>query len=197
MYKNLWKIYKSQYHRTFLWTWGGFLLILVSSYFVASLLTIDYKNFIEDLGSDQVDKTNEGTPSYVWHIFLNNIMVPLQMILLALVPIPFLFYIVLLYNAVIYGFIIFIFQDLEENFFRLFLSEVLFHGVIEISAFILMSCLIFHFQLSIIKKIIVKNREKKKQNVSSILLAKHLLIFLFFIILPLIALAAIGEGISQ
>ncbi|WP_374150778.1 stage II sporulation protein M [Staphylococcus aureus] len=153
------------------------------------------EEFIKQLGSsspESVSKTH-GLKK-VWGFIQNNgFHVPIQMLLLALIPIPFLYTINLIVSVIIPG-ILFGFLIHFDTYKGLTsLIAYIPHYTLEIMSFCIFTSGLYMLNKSIIRKITNLFRKEKKENHSFKTSLFNLLKAYLFICLPMVILAAFTE----
>ncbi|MCH4390557.1 MULTISPECIES: stage II sporulation protein M [Staphylococcus] len=153
------------------------------------------EEFIKQLGSsspESVSKTH-GLKK-VWGFIQNNAFhVPIQMLLLALIPIPFLYTINLIVSVIIPG-ILFGFLIHFDTYKGLTsLIAYIPHYTLEIMSFCIFTSGLYMLNKSIIRKITNLFRKEKKENHSFKTSLFNLLKAYLFICLPMVILAAFTE----
>ncbi|CXJ86757.1 stage II sporulation protein M [Staphylococcus aureus] len=153
------------------------------------------EEFIKQLGSsspESVSKTH-GLKK-VWGFIQNNAFhAPIQMLLLALIPIPFLYTINLIVSVIIPG-ILFGFLIHFDTYKGLTsLIAYIPHYTLEIMSFCIFTSGLYMLNKSIIRKITNLFRKEKKENHSFKTSLFNLLKAYLFICLPMVILAAFTE----
>ena len=176
--------------KIFIFTTTIFLITLILAIiFSPSLETL--KN-MTDGQHGTISKTNGLIKD--WQYILNNgFKVPFQMLILSLIPIPFLYFLNLLSTTIITG-IVFGFAinfDLNKGLTMVLSSAP--HTIIEIFAMCFVISGLYKLNKTIIRKISNLFRKTKKQNFSFKLAFSNLLKIYFLIALPLYILAAFLE----
>jgi len=81
------------------------ILTIIITYFICLRIGFDPKVLLDDLGVGSVtNQENPGAFEMFTAFFTNNIQVPLQILLLSLIPIPFIYTLVLLVNGIMIGY---------------------------------------------------------------------------------------------
>lgn len=175
-----------------------FLATTLLIFIITFILAIIFSPSIETFKS-----ATNGTPNTlakaqglqkVWEYILNNgFKVPFQMLILAIIPIPFLYYPNIITTTVPLGiaFGIVLNHDLDKGSMMIVASTP--HFIVEILGFCFVASALFKVNKSIIRKISNLLRKDKKQNLSFKLSIINLLKIYFFISLPLIVIAAFME----
>lgn len=175
-----------------------FLFTTLLIFLITLVLAIIFSPSIESLKS-----ATDGTPNTldkaqglqkVWQYILNNgFRVPFQMFILALIPIPFLYYLNIITSTVplgiAFGFVIHF--DLFKGSMMSIASTP--HAIIEILGFCFIASALFKVNQSIIRKISNFFRKNKKQILSIKSSTLNLLKIYLLIALPLIIIAAFME----
>lgn len=170
-------------------------IVIIVSIMVTYLINPDIKGVLD--GVSQKRNTNITSSlglKKVWEYTVNNgVMVPLQMTLLALLPIPFLYCINLTITAILPGILIGLM--LRYNFSKgigLIISA-LPHFLIELTGLCIFAALLYRLNNSIYNFLYARLRNKKLMPIKlKDLLSKIVTIYLI-IVLPLIILAGVVE----
>ena len=153
------------------------------------------EEFIKQLGSnspESISKT-QGLKK-VWGFIQNNgFHVPIQMLLLALIPIPFLYTLNLIVSLIIPGILFGFFIHIDTYKGLTSLIAYIPHYTLEIMSFCIFTSGLYMLNKSILRKIINLFRKEKKQNYSFKLSLINLLKAYLFVCLPLVILAAFTE----
>ncbi len=179
------------------------ILTIIITYFICLRIGFDPKVLLDDLGVGSVtNQENPGAFEMFAAFFTNNIQVPLQILLLSLIPIPFIYTLVLLVNGIMIGGVFYIYQAVQlthgegDALYLIILKDFLPHAIIELLGFIIATAIAFRVNQWIIRNIINLFRQQTKLPIYYPL--KQLLFYsvltFTFIILPLILLAAIIES---
>src|SRR5690625_429069 len=179
------------------------ILTIFITYFICLRIGFDPIVLLDDLGVGSVtNQENLGAFEMFTAFFANNIQVPLQILLLSLIPIPFIYTLVLLVNGIMIGGVFYIYQAVQlthgegDALYLIILKEFLPHAIIELLGFIIATAIAFRVNQWIIRNIINFFRQQTKLPIYCTL--KQLLFYsvltFTFIILPLILLAAIIES---
>ncbi len=153
------------------------------------------EEFIKQLGSnspESVSKT-QGLKK-VWGFIQNNgFHVPIQMLLLALIPIPFLYTLNLIVSLIIPGILFGFFIHFDTYKGLTSLIAYIPHYTLEMMSFCIFTSGLYMLNKSILRKITNLFRKEKKQNYSFKLSLINLLKAYLFVCLPLVILAAFTE----
>lgn len=175
-----------------------FLFTTLLIFLITLILAIIFSPSIETLKSATDGITNSVDKSQglqkVWQYILNNgFIVPFQMFILAIIPIPFLYYLNIITTTVplgiAFGFVIHL--DLFKGSMMSIASTP--HAIVEILGFCFIASALFKVNQSIIRKISNFFRKSKKENLSIKLATLNLLKIYLLIALPLIIIAAFME----
>lgn len=175
-----------------------FLFTTLLIFLITLILAIIFSPSIETLKSatesthNSVDKAR-GLQK-VWEYILNNgFKVPFQMLILTIIPIPFLYYLNIIKTTVPLGiaFAFVLHFDLYKGSMMIIASTP--HSIVEILGFCFIASALFKVNQSIIRKINNIFRKSKKQNLSIKLAILNLLKIYLLIALPLIIIAAFME----
>lgn len=153
------------------------------------------EEFIKQLGNQSPKRVSETTGlEKVWGFIVNNgFSVPLQMVILALIPIPFLYTLNLIVSMIIPGIMLGFLISFDTQKGIAALIAYIPHYTLEImSQCVLISCL-YIINKTIIQKIINLFRKEKKQTYSLKMNIIFLVKMYLFVSLPLVVLAAFTE----
>lgn len=176
-----------------------FLIVALLIFSITFILAIIFSPSLENL---KTLSTNEspvlskatGIQKF-WQYILNNAFrVPSQMLLLCVVPVPFLYYINIIITSILPG--IFLGFAIHIDLYQgsmVFIAS-LPHIVLELLGLCFIASGLYKINQSIIRKISNIFRKNKKQNLSLQLAIVNLLKIYVFIALPLIILAAFFEN---
>ena len=176
---------------------------IVITYIICLRIGFDPEALLDDLGVGSVtNQKNPGAFELFTAFFINNIQVPLQILLLSLIPIPFIYTLVLLVNGIMIGAVFYIYQAVQlihgegDALYLIILKDFLPHAVIELLGFIIATAIAYRVNQWIMRNIINLFRQQTKLPIYYTL--KQLLYYsaltFAFIILPLILLAAMIES---
>ncbi|WP_436855219.1 stage II sporulation protein M [Staphylococcus caeli] len=171
------------------------LLIFIITFILAIIFSPSAETFknVTDSTPPALDKA-QGLQK-VWQYILNNgFRVPFQMLILAIIPIPFLYYLNIfnttILPAVALGFAIHI--DLYKG--SMMIISAMPHFILEILGLCFVASSLFKVNQSIIRKISNLFRTNKKERISIKLAIINLFKIYVFIALPLIIVAAFVEN---
>jgi ABC-type sugar transport system permease subunit len=132
----------------------------------------------------------------IWdYIIQNGLKLPLQMFILALIPIPFIYSIILMISSVAFG-VIFVFLlhlELKKKGIIMTLSAIP-HVCIEILAMSFMASGLYMLNKAIVRKITNKFKKNKKKKISFKLSFINVLKIYLLRALPLFILASVIEA---
>src|SRR5690625_4184687 len=176
---------------------------IVITYIICLRIGFDPEALLDDLGVGSVtNQKNPGAFELFTAFFINKIQVPLQILLLSLIPIPFIYTLVLLVNGIMIGAVFYIYQAVQlihgegDALYLIILKDFLPHAVIELLGFIIATAIAYRVNQWIMRNIINLFRQQTKLPIYYTL--KQLLYYsaltFAFIILPLILLAAMIES---
>ncbi|WP_028401181.1 stage II sporulation protein M [Ectobacillus panaciterrae] len=190
--RNTWQHSK----KTFWRYWLATLIIIIITYLIASLLHLDAKKFVQGLDKFSSDTTSN-KESY-WQgtilLFKNNWTVCFQILILSLVPVPFLYTLSLTLTSAITGVVIYLSQKVGMSLFSTIVLGLLPHSILELSVFIITSCYGGKINQIIRGKIMNTFRHDKKNVLSLWEHLKKTCIVFMFVITPFIFIAAFIEG---
>lgn len=176
---------------------------IIISYVICLRIGFDPKGLLEDLGIGSVTKQEDpGAFELFIAFFTNNIQVPLQILLLSLIPIPFIYTLVLLVNGIMIGGVFYIYQAVQlthgegDALYLIILKDFLPHAIFELLGFIIATAIAYRVNQWIIRNIINLFRQQTKLPIYYTLrqLLYYSVLTFVLIILPLILLAAIIES---
>lgn len=176
-----------------------FLVTILIIFLVTFILAIIFSP-----STETIKNLSKGIPSNVdnavglekvWEYILNNgIKVPVQMLILAFIPIPFLYYLNVIVTAILpaiaLGFVI----NFDVYKGSMMTLSSIPHFFIEILAFCFVASGLFKVNQAITRKSINLFRKNKKDNLSLKLAILNLLKIYVFIALPLFVIAAFLEN---
>jgi len=179
-----------------LWKWwAASFAIIVAAYLITYFVDPDVKKAMNSIRNAL--SVTGGKESYwegTFTIFKNNWVVCLQILILSIIPIPFLYtYSLILTNALI-GVVVYLSQKAGLGLVHTILAGLLPHAVLEISTFIVAIYYGRKINKIIVGKIINKLRSKKKDIPPLWKQIKETFIIFICVITPAIFLAAFIEG---
>lgn len=131
----------------------------------------------------------------VWdYIKQNALKTPLQILILALIPIPFLYAVGLIVSPVVFGMIFGLLLHWDFNQGMIKTSSALPHLFIEMLAMSFMASGLYMINRSIIRKVTNQFKKDKKDNISFKLAFINLIKIYILITLPLFIVAAFVEA---
>ncbi len=190
---------KSLIKPTILFSCGLFITIIIA-YFISAKIGFDPEKLFDGLQVESKTGEDNFPIKNSLALFNNNIQVPIQILFLAIIPIPFLYTIVLVSNGITIGLVFYIYQTVQlstqkgDPLSAMILKGFLPHAVIELLGFIIATALAFRINQWIVKRIIHFFQKKKEERYSFKQLVMYTAFVSFGIILPLIILAALIEG---
>ncbi len=130
----------------------------------------------------------------VWMYIVNNaFIVPLQMLFLALLPVPFLYFLNVISTSIITGIVFGFAIHVLPNFGWILVLSSTPHAVIEILAFCFVASGLWSLNQSIVRKVSNFLKKEKKCGLSISESIYNLIRIYVFIALPLFIIAAFGE----
>ena len=176
--------------KIFLFSLSIMILTIVITYSIDMNVEAMIKGIDNDISRSV--KQSSGLGAVIIYIVNNGFIVPLQMFLLSLIPIQFLYFFNLIYSSVLPGIVIGIL--LKIDFYKAIANiiSVFPHTTLEILGFCIFASVLFQLNKSIRSKI----RELFKKNCerTSIIKSLHNTIKIYiFVVIPVIVLAAICE----
>ncbi|MEI3607288.1 stage II sporulation protein M [Pseudogracilibacillus sp. SE30717A] len=190
---------KSLIKPTIIFSIGLFITIIIA-YLISAKIGYDPEKLFDDLQIENKTDKDSSAFNISLALFNNNIQVPAQILFLAIIPVPFLYTIVLLSNGITIGMVFYIYQTIQlstkkgDPLSAMILKGFLPHAVIELLGFIIATALAFRINQWIVKRIIHFFKKKKEDHHSFKQLVMYTAFVSFGIILPLIILAALIEG---
>lgn len=178
------------------------IITILLTFFIAKAINLNPEALFDDLNlgiaSDELHKENPTAFGIFIGLFNNNIMVPLQILLLALIPIPFVYAISLIFNGIAIGSVFFIYQKIQqtygegESLAQIIVKDFLPHAVIELFAFVIATALAYRINQWLIRQIANLFRKDNKRDTyySFQSLLGYTIKTFIIIILPLIIIAA-------
>ncbi|PTU87071.1 hypothetical protein BUZ62_06235 [Staphylococcus pasteuri] len=168
------------------------MIVLMITFILALIFSPSLETF-KHIG-DKVSITATHGLGKVWQYIVNNgLKTPLQMFILSLIPIPFLYCLNLISTTVITG-IIFGFAinfDLHKGI--IMVVGAIPHAIIELLAFCFVVSALYKFNQAIVRKVSNTFRKTKKTNYSIKLAFANLVKIYVLIALPLYIIAAFLE----
>ncbi|MFH0716850.1 stage II sporulation protein M [Staphylococcus delphini] len=132
--------------------------------------------------------------SKVWGYILNNgFQVPFQMLILSLIPIPFLYFLNLISTSIITGIVFGFAINFDLNKGTIMVISSIPHILVEIAAMCFVVSALYQLNHSIVRKITNLFRKHKKQNISFKLALMNFIKSYLFVALPLYVVAAFLE----
>lgn len=189
--KDLW----SQVSVSFWRFWIAIVLVAVGAYVISLAMQLDVKRFMELVDGIGSGATVEST---YWEgtvrLFENNWTVCLQIILLAFLPIRYLFTVMIFVTSGMVGVVVYIAQEVGLNLMETIVLGLLPHTILELSTFIVTACFAGFINRSIIGKVTNLFRRVKKPVVPFRKSAKDTVMVFITVITPFIFVAAVAEG---
>ena len=176
--------------KIFLFSLSIMILTIVITYSIDMNVEAMIKGIDNDISSSV--KQSSGLGAVIIYIVNNGFIVPLQMFLLSLIPIQFLYFFNLIYSSVLPGIVIGIL--LKIDFYKAIANiiSVFPHTTLEILGFCIFASVLFQLNKSIRSKI--RELFKKNGERTSIIKSLHNTIKIYiFVVIPVIVLAAICE----
>lgn len=170
------------------------LSIMILTIAITYSININVKAVIKGIDNDiyRSVKQSSGLGAVIIYIVNNGFIVPLQMFLLSLIPIHFLYFFNLIYSSILPGIVIGIL--LKINFYKAIVNiiSVFPHTTLEILGFYIFVSVLFQLNKSIRSKI--RELFKKNGKRTSIIKSLYNTVKIYiFAVIPVIVLAAICE----
>ena len=176
--------------KIFLFSLSIMILTIVITYSIDMNVEAMIKGIDNDISRSV--KQSSGLGAVIIYIVNNGFIVPLQMFLLSLIPIQFLYFFNLIYSSILPGIVIGIL--LKIDFYKAIANiiSVFPHTTLEILGFCIFASVLFQLNKSIRSKI--RELFKKNGERTSIIKSLHNTIKIYiFVVIPVIVLAAICE----
>ena len=176
--------------KIFLFSLSIMILTIVITYSIDMNVEAMIKGIDNDISRSV--KQSSGLGAVIIYIVNNGFIVPLQMFLLSLIPIQFLYFFNLIYSSVLPGIVIGIL--LKIDFYKAIANiiSVFARTTLEILGFCIFASVLFQLNKSIRSKI--RELFKKNGERTSIIKSLHNTIKIYiFVVIPVIVLAAICE----
>lgn len=177
------------------------ILTITVTYFICKKFGFDPEKLFTEFENRSLDDAQQRSKfEHTVALFTNNIQVPVQIMLLAMIPIPFFYTIVLIFNGILNGIIFYIYNVVHlatgkgDSLFWMIVKGYLPHSIIEFLAFIIATALAYRISQWIFRKIGQKLFGKS----SPVYTVKELIVYSLLtftgVILPLTLIAAVIEG---
>lgn len=177
--------------KIFLFSISIMILTIVITYSIDMNVKAMIKGIDNDISSSV--KQSSGLSAVIIYIVNNGFIVPLQMFLLSLIPIQFLYFFNLIYSSILPGIVIGIL--LKIDFYKAIANiiSVFPHTTLEILGFCIFASVLFQLNKSIrskIRELFNKNNSERTSVIKSLLSTIKIYIFA---VIPVIILAAFCE----
>ena len=167
--------------------------IILISFGISLFMKPDILEFINwaDSKTSETNKTQIG--KFFQYVVNNGIKVPFQMLILSLIPIPFVYYLPVALTAVATGVVLYLpftpqLQD-KMSFFKVFLG-VFPHATIELFSFFIVLAVLFEFNKAIRSHLFKKSNSK----FGVVYAFKKIVTVYCFVAFPLLVVAAFIEA---
>lgn len=137
---NTWKSAWVHLKKSFWKYWSLYAIVLIVAYLITVLTNPNMKELI--LGLDENfnnDVSGEGYWDHTIFLFKNNWFVCLQILLLAFIPIRFLYTLPLISTSAVIGVAVYLVQQADLNVLQTFGLGFLPHAILELTTFILVA----------------------------------------------------------
>ncbi|MCD8917392.1 stage II sporulation protein M [Staphylococcus gallinarum] len=176
-----------------------FLTTTLSIFIITFILAIIFSPSAETIKNifNSVPNNVDGAEGLkkVWEYILNNgFKVPFQMLILAIIPIPFLYYLNIISTTILPAIAVGFAINFDKHKGIILSISAIPHFIIEILAFCFVASSLLKVNQSIIRKIANLFRKSKKQKFSIKLAITNLIKIYIFIALPLFIVAAFVEN---
>ena len=170
------------------------MIILIISFILSSIFSPSLDTF-KSIGDQIPSSLDKATGlNKVWEYIINNgFRVPLQMLILSLIPIPFLYCVNLISTSTIIGIMFGFVINFDFHKGLIIIVSSIPHAIVEILAMCFVVSSLFKLNQAIIRKISNLFRKEKKQNVSFKQALIQLIKTYILIALPLYIIAAFLE----
>lgn len=177
------------------------ILAIIVTYFISAKISFDPEKLFTQFENGTVEDVQQRSKlDLTVALFTNNILVPIQIILLAIIPIPFFYTIVLIFNGILNGMIFYIYNATHlatgkgDSLFWMIVKGYLPHSIIEFLAFIIATALAYRINQWIFGKIGQKLFGKSAPVYTFKELFVNSLLTFITVIFPLTLIAAVIEG---
>lgn len=177
------------------------ILVIIITYFISVKFGFDPEKLFTQFENGTVEDVQQRSKlDLTVALFTNNILVPIQIILLAIIPIPFFYTIVLIFNGILNGMIFYIYNATHlatgkgDSLFWMIVKGYLPHSIIEFLAFIIATALAYRINQWIFGKIGQKLFGKSAPVYTFKELFVNSLLTFITVIFPLTLIAAVIEG---
>lgn len=177
------------------------IITIIVTYFISAKFDFDPEKLFTQFENRSLDDAQQRSKfEHTIALFTNNIQVPIQIMLLAIIPIPFFYTIVLIFNGVLNGMIFYIYNAAHlatgkgDSLFWMIVKGYLPHSIIEFLAFIIATALAYRINRWIFRKIGQKLFGKSSPVYTLKELIVYSLLTFIAVIFPLTLIAALIEG---
>ena len=175
-----------------------FFIIATTITILATIITYiinpDLKGVMESLGDNSSDQLRESTGiKKIWAYVVNNgFVVPLQMFVLTLIPVQFLYFVNIISTALLPGILFGVVLQVDSRKGIEIITSTILHYFVEVFAFCLFAAVLFELNRAV--RIKIRNLFKKdKDGISLVRKISETIKIYMVLILPLIILAAFLE----
>lgn len=178
----------------------GLVFTIVITYFICTSIGFDPEKLFSDSNVNTLSDKELTSFEHTKGLFMNNIIVPLQILVLAIITVPFLHLIVLLKNGAMIGIIFYIYNAIHlstgngDSLFFMIVKGFLPHAVLELFAFVIATALALKINKWIVRKILHLFGKRYEGMYSFKQLLAYSSFVFFVMIVPMILIAAIIEG---
>lgn len=141
-------------------------IIAIATYVGLSISKVDVMKIMEQImemlgGKEAVEElSKKAEHETFWYIFSNNWMVCAQLLLLALIPLPF-YLVTFVVNSAMIGMVAYVMQATGQGVFKSFVLGILPHGIIELPMIIIAIAIAMKINNAIYKWIFQNSRTIK------------------------------------
>jgi len=171
------------------------LTIMILTTVITYSIDINIKEIIKNIDSRIPDSVKEssGLVSVYKYVINNVFILPLQMLILSLIPIQFLYLFNIIYSSVLPGIVIGILIKIDIYKAITNIVSIIPHTIIEILGFCLFASALFQFNKAIRSKIKGIFKKHSTKNTSVIKTFVNVMKVYIFVVIPVIILAAFCE----
>ena len=173
----------------------GYLIL----YLIIHVQHMDIKDVAQKISSKSSGANASSHETY-WggtlHLLQNNWIVCLQIMILGLIPIPYLYHLSLLRSTAIIGIFVCVGNELGLSIWKSLFLGILPHGILEITVFIITTIYAGRVNHVIVRWLtnLCRRDEKKKPCPPFWKTVKQSVLVFIFVVTPLIIIAAFIEG---
>ncbi|WP_167832241.1 stage II sporulation protein M [Mesobacillus selenatarsenatis] len=190
-WKNAWLHVKTSFWKY----WFFYFIIVVMAYLITSYINPDMKELLSGLDENfKEDDPGKGYWETTLFLFKNNWLVCLQILVLAFIPIRYLYILPLISTCAMIGMTLYLVQQVDLNVVHTFGFGFLPHAILELTTFMLAAIYGNKLNKTIVTRLTNTFRKVKKSTTSFRLHLKEAFSTFILIITPCIFIAAFIEG---